>query len=177
MTNPFDLSQLIVRIKAAALDDSGATAIFSILQQSFQNPEQVRRDMPHFQENDTILHEDETVSIWHCRFDPGFTVPAHDHQIAAFIAIYAGAERNKMFKRVGNKEVLSEKEVILKPGDVFQIQPDEIHAVSCASEEPCRGIHVYLGNLNTVKRSLFDTQRGEELEFSDENYHRLTTAV
>ncbi len=61
-------------------------------------------------------------------------------------------------------------------GDVLSIGPNAIHTVSCTSEEPCCGIHVYLGNLTQIKRSLFDTEAGTILPFTAENYHKLMRA-
>ena len=49
------------------------------------------------------------------------------------------------------------------------VQRDDGDTDSCA-------IHVYLGKLTTVDRSLFDTKTGEEMHFSDNNYNRLIGA-
>jgi len=171
---PFDLQHVIDELKAAARNDSAGVEVNSILRNALQFPDRVEERMSEFTDNDTILFEDETVSIWHCRFDPGYTVPAHDHQMMAFIGIYRGAEKNILYSRQLNGQLAIEKEVTLLQGDVLQISPSEIHAVSCASEVPCCGIHVYLGCLTTVDRSLFDVRNGDELKFTDDNYHRLT---
>ena len=141
-----------------------------------QEPSSVQREMPDFEENDVILYEDDTVSIWHCRFDPGYTVPAHDHQMSATIGIYRGAEKNELYQRVANGGLAKQREIVLRAGDVLQIHASDIHAVSCASDVPCCGIHVYLGCLTAADRSLFDVVSGNELNFSDENYRRLTRA-
>lgn len=59
---------------------------------------------------------------------------------------------------------------------MLQIGPNAIHAVGCASETPTCGIHVYLGELTQVERSLFDVAAGAEMTFDDDNYQRLKSA-
>lgn len=169
-----DLDMLVASLQTASRSPDASADVYAIMRSVFRDPLTLQRHMPVFKDNDTILHEDETVSIWHCRFDPGYTVPAHDHQLEAFIGIYSGAEKNELYRRCPDSGIELETVVTLTPGDVLQIKPNDIHAVSCASAEPCCGIHVYLGCLTTVNRSLFDSARGDELRFTDENYERLT---
>ena len=170
----FDLDTLVKHLKAVAVQPDAATLIKSILRDAVVNPEWVRDGMQNFEENDTIIFEDDSVSIWHCRFDPGYTVPPHDHQVTATIAIYQGAERNDFFVDDRHGGIRKSKELELPAGNVLQIAPEEIHAVSCASNEACCGIHVYLGKLTEVNRNLFNIETNEVMRFSDENYKRLT---
>lgn len=173
---PFDLDALVSRLRAAASGASARAEIKTILEETVKDPDHVRAGMPDFEENDVILYEDDAVSIWHCRFMPGVAVPAHDHQMSATIAVYRGIERNDFFAAGSEGEISKSSEVTLAAGDVLQIGPSAIHAVACTSEEPCCGIHVYLGRLTTVERSLFDTKKGEVMSYSDDNYNRLTRA-
>jgi predicted metal-dependent enzyme (double-stranded beta helix superfamily) len=91
----------------------------------------------------------------------------------ATIGVYRGAERNDFFENNPNGGIRKSSEVKLSAGQVLAIGPSAIHAVGCASIEPCCGIHVYLGALTTVDRSLFDTTDNAVLKFTDENYQRL----
>ncbi|MFY9241089.1 MAG: hypothetical protein WAO78_19845 [Roseovarius sp.] len=175
MANAFNLDDLVANLRTAATGDNPRVAVKALLEQAVANPEVMQAAMPKFAENDVILHEDDTVSIWHCRFMPGQTVPAHDHQMLATIGVYSGAERNDFYEadpETGG--IRKSSEVVLSAGNVLQIGPSAIHAVGCASETPCMGIHVYLGALTQIDRSLFDTEKGEKLPFSDENYQRMT---
>ena len=170
----FDLDALVAELRTAAVQSDAPARIKAILEDAVHDPARVRADIPDFTENDVILFEDDTVSIWHCRFMPGHTVPAHDHQMSAIIAVYDGAERNDFYQADPVGGIRKSSEVKLNAGEVLQIGPSAIHSVGCASDEPCCGIHVYLGNLSEVDRSLFDTERGEVMAFTDENYVRLT---
>ena len=169
----FDLETLLKRLKIAAVESDAVKAVHAILEDTVADPALVIAGMPDFEDNDVILFEDDTVSIWHSRFLPGITVPAHDHQMSATIGIYRGSERNDLFENDPLGGIRKSSEVVLVAGDVFSIGPSAIHTVSCISDEPCCGIHVYLGNLTAVDRSLFDTEAGVTMCFTDENYHLL----
>ena len=169
----FDLDQLVSDLRAAALDATPHVAVKAVLEDVVKDTDAMIAGIPNYQENDVILFEDDTVSIWHSRFMPGKTVPAHDHQMLATIGVYRGAELNTFYERTaeGGLEQLSAVE--LEAGKVLQIGPKAIHAVGCASPDPCCGIHVYLGKLTEVQRSIFNMESGEELAFTDENYQKL----
>ncbi len=169
----FDLDVLVEQLRAAAVGATPRAQIKAMMQDVMSDPQRVADGIAEFVDNDVILFEDDTISIWHCRFMPGHTVPAHDHQMSATIGVYQGAERNDFFERAPDGGLRKSSEVAVRAGDVLQIGPSAIHAVGCASSEPSCGLHVYLGRLTTVERSLFDTQKGEVLAFTDENYHRL----
>ena len=171
--NTFDLEHLLEKLKSAAVKPDAAKSVRSILEQAVSEPAQVISGMPEFDENDVILFEDDTISIWYTRFMPGITVPAHDHQMSATIGVYHGSERNNFFENDPAGGIRKSGKVDLSAGDVLSIGPSAIHTVTCISEEPCCGIHVYLGNLTKVERSLFDVDEGITLPFTDENYYRL----
>ena len=174
-TGAFDLDELIARLKRSVEDDSPSVRVKAILQEQLQDPDRVLKGMPEFADDEAILFEDDRISIWFCRFRPGTTVPPHDHQMVATIGVYSGAERNEFFENDPDGTIRQSSEVILSAGNMLQIGPSAIHAVGCASAEPCCGIHVYLGCLTEVDRSLFDIPNGERLKFTDENYQQLTS--
>lgn len=169
----FDLEKMLEQLKAAAVAPEAANDVRSILEQLIANPESVALGMKEFEGDDAILFEDDTVSIWHTHFVPGMTVPAHDHQMSAVICVYRGSERNDFFENDPAGGIRKSGKAELSAGDVFSIGPNAIHTVTCISDEPCCGIHVYLGNLTKVERSLFDVDAGEAMPFTDANYYRL----
>lgn len=168
----FDLEDLLERLKLAAAGPDAANAVRALVEQAVADPAQMVAGMPDFKENDVILFEDDTISIWHSRFLPSITVPAHDHQMSAVTGVYRGSERNDLYEKDPSGGLRKSSDVVLVPGDVFSIGPSAIHTVSCISAEPCCGLHVYLGKLTTVKRSLFDTKSGSVLPCTEENYHQ-----
>lgn len=173
MAAAFDITELVAALRAAAAGENAAKAVRALLEETMADPARVAAGMPDYPENDIIFHEDETVSIWHCRFMPGTTVPAHDHKMSAVIGVYAGRERNDFFESDGKGGLQRSSATEVSPGDVLSIGPSAIHSVSCISDTPCCGIHVYLGNLTDTERSLFNPDTGEALAFTMDNYEKL----
>lgn len=169
----FNLDELVTKLREIALDKNPAKGVIAILENFVMDLDAVVQGMPDFVNNDVILFEDDTISIWHCRFMSGTSVPPHDHQMMASIAVYRGVERNDFYLNSADNVLRKSGEVVAPAGKVVAMGPDAIHTVSCVSEEPSCGIHVYLGNLTNVSRSLFDVDNNEELPFTDDNYYRL----
>ena len=128
--------------------------------------------MPEFDNDDEILFEDESVSIWFVRFAPGLHVPPHDHQTTATIGVYEGAEDNHFYLREADGLVHTSTRRV-GPGDVIALKPDGIHSVEAADGRPSCGIHVYLAELTKIERSLFHWETGEAVPFTDENYDAM----
>ena len=170
----FDLDRLVADLREAAVAPASHAAVKSVLEAAVEDCDAMVAGIPDYEENDVILFEDDTVSIWHSRFLPDKTVPAHDHQMLATIGVYRGAEQNTFFERAPDGRLTQTSSMELSAGQVLQIGPQAIHAVSCVSSEPCCGIHVYQGNLTEVQRSIFDMTSGEELTFTEDNYLKLT---
>lgn len=164
---PFDLDALVEELKQASRGPDPKGDVRRILERVFAEPESVAANMPDFEKDDLILFEDDAVSIWFVRFQPGDPVPPHDHRIPVFIGVYDGVERNSLWRASdsGGIEVSSVHE--LGPGDVFAIGPSGIHSVVCGSPQPSLAIHVYLGNLTETKRTLFDPITGEGTVLTD----------
>ncbi|WP_166417858.1 hypothetical protein [Cochlodiniinecator piscidefendens] len=175
-TSSFDLDALIVQLKHASRGEEPAKKIRHLIETAVANAQGVIDGIPHFEEDEVLLFEDDAVSIWHCRFLPGAAVPPHDHRMSAVIGVYTGQERNDFFENDPNGLIRKSGEAFLASGDVLSIGPSAIHSVACVSEAPCCGIHVYLGALTEIDRSLFDVQANETLKFTDENYQRLHAA-
>jgi predicted metal-dependent enzyme (double-stranded beta helix superfamily) len=122
--------------------------------------------------DEVMLYEDKTVSVWICRFDPHTVIPPHEHKMNAFIGVFKGREKNHFFKNdADGLKYMSTK--IVDAGDMISIGSDGLHSVVAEGEEDCYSLHVYTGPLSKIKRSLFDWDTGQAVEFTDENYHLL----
>jgi predicted metal-dependent enzyme (double-stranded beta helix superfamily) len=148
----FDLDSFVMELRAAARTDEAA--------------------MPDYENDDEILFEDDSVSIWFVRFVPGLHVPPHDHQTTATIGVYEGAEDNHFYLCEPGKLVHKSTRRV-GPGEVIAIKADGIHSVEAADGKASCGIHVYLAALSKIDRSIFDWESGETCPFSDENYDVL----
>ena len=168
----FDLEQFVQQLRDAALEPDPVKSVRACMTRAFADPEAIRAAMPDYDNDDEILFEDESVSIWFVRFQPGLHVPPHDHQTTATIGVYEGAEDNHFY--LCEKGGLVHKSTRrIQPGEVIAIKPDGIHSVESANGEPCCGIDVYLAALTKIERSLFDWDSGEAIAYTDENYDSM----
>jgi predicted metal-dependent enzyme (double-stranded beta helix superfamily) len=168
----FDIDQFILNLRAAAKETGAVVRVRHLMDEAFKNPTAIEAAMPDYATDDEILFEDDSVSIWFCRFVPGLHVPPHDHQTTATIGVYRGAEDNHFYLREGDQLVQKSTRRI-GVGEVISIKPDGIHSVEAANQSPSLAIHVYLARLTTIERSLFDWDDGNACPFTDENYETM----
>ena len=172
----FDLDDFVSQLRQAAVSDEPVRQVRALMTDAFRDPDAIRAAMPHFDNDDEVLFEDDSVSIWFVRFQPGLHVPPHDHQTTATIGVYEGAEDNHFYLSEPGRLVHKSTRRV-GPGDVIALKPDGIHSVHAADGAESRGIHVYLARLTTIERSLFDWKSGEASPFPDENYERMLRRI
>jgi predicted metal-dependent enzyme (double-stranded beta helix superfamily) len=168
----FDLDKFIQQLRDAALETEAKAEVRELMHDAFLEPETIRTAMPIYENDDEVLFEDDSVSIWFVRFPPGTHVPPHDHQTTATIGVYEGAEDNHFYLREPDRLVYKSSRRV-GPGDVIALKPDGIHSVEAADGKPCCGIHVYLAALTTIERSLFDWDSGVACRYTDENFELM----
>lgn len=168
----FDLDGFIRQLREVARQDDPEKKVRELMTEAFRDPKAIRAAIPAYEKDDEILFEDDSVSIWFVRFVPGLHVPPHDHQTTATIGVYEGAEDNHFYLREPDRLVHKSTRRV-GPGDVIALKPDGIHSVEAADGRDSCGIHVYLAELTTIERSLFDWDSGEARPFTDENYDAM----
>ena len=169
----FDLDEFIISMRKAANDPSPAKAIRAEMDRYFENPEAIRLAIPKFDTDEEVLFEDESISIFYCRFRPHYTIPPHDHQTSAVIGLYDGQERNNFFSTAGDAFITKGKSVDMQAGDVLSLGPHAIHTVECTGSTPSYAIHVYLAPLSRIERNLYDVAAEQVIPFNDNDFHRL----
>jgi predicted metal-dependent enzyme (double-stranded beta helix superfamily) len=169
----FDLDSLVSELRTAAAEDQPARAVRWLMTDVLRDPVAVSAGMPEFENDDEILFEDDSVSIWLVRFVPGIHVPPHDHRTTATIGVYDGAEINHFYLREPDR-LLHKSTRRVAAGEVIALKPDGIHSVEAADGRPSLGIHVYLGPLTRIERSLFDWQSGAPVPFTDQAFESMT---
>jgi len=172
-TSPFNLDAFVETLKSLRLEPNALARIKQAMDTAFANPTTIRKSMPSFAQDETTLFEDDNISIWHCRFKRGTPTPPHDHQIPAIIGLFSGIERNHFYKNETEDKVSLKGHADMEPGDVLQIAPTAIHSVECISDTPSCGIHVYLGPLTKIDRSLYDTNTDTRVKFTEDAFERL----
>ena len=165
----FNLDDFIQQLRTASRESEPVKKVRDLMSAAFRDPQAIKDAMPAFENDDEVLFEDDSVSIWFVRFMPGLHVPPHDHQTTATIGVYEGAEDNHFYLREGGQLVHKTTKRV-GPGDVIALKPGGIHSVEAANGSQSCGIHVYLARLTTIERSLFDWETGAAMPFNDENY-------
>ncbi|MEQ8438404.1 MAG: hypothetical protein RIB65_13000 [Ilumatobacter fluminis] len=117
---------------------------------------------------DEIVFEDDSVTVYLVHSAPDVVQPPHDHLMSAVIGVYEGRERHRFFRRSRDVPVPSGTADV-DAGDVLALGPSAIHAIS-APGAWCRAVHVYLGSLSSVDRTLFDPDTLDAEPMTAERY-------
>ncbi len=172
----FSLDQFVSDARAAAAAPEPLNAVISVMAETLADPEVVRANMPGMVENEVLLFEDDTVSIWHERFLHTEILPPHDHQTHAVLGVYHGRERNGLFRRVGGQAIKG-GELVLGAGQFHVFGPDDIHSVQGLDGTPSLGLHIYLGPLTRIERSLFDWETGAPVPLTEDAFTGMIRAA
>ena len=74
----FNLDDFVVELREAAAAEQPDKKVRELMTRAFRDPEAIGEAMPEYENDDEVLYEDDTVSIWFVRFVPGLHVPPHD---------------------------------------------------------------------------------------------------
>lgn len=86
------LDVLVESARTAALNETPTAALTAVLHNSFSNADAIAQEISEFDDDEVMLFEDSTCSIWSCRYDPDIVFAPHEHCMNAHIAVYRGAE-------------------------------------------------------------------------------------
>lgn len=117
----------------------------------------------HYQQY--LLYADplDRLSVVSFVWGPGQETPVHDHQVWGLVGVLRGAEvaRNYVRDEAGRLTELPAER--LEQGGVAAVSPTigDIHRISNAyADRPSISIHVYGGNIGTIRRLVFDPATG-----------------
>lgn len=158
----FTLDGFLERLKTAAGGEDAATQTYQVMQQVFEHHLETASGVFSALDDDVMLYEDATISIWHYRMPTGVVVPPHDHQVYAIIGVYEGVEANH-FYTLKQGELVCDAINQVGQGTAILIQPDSIHSVQTGNNRRSCAIHIYLGAFTKVERSRFDWKTGEAM--------------
>ena len=173
----FSLTEFVRSARSAAVEPRPVTAVKTLMSQTFADPQSIAKAVGSFSSADECLYEDDEVSVYWVRFAPHELVPPHNHRMHAFLGVYEGSEVNLLYRQVESGQLELAKRRTLSPGDTMSMGGDGIHAVHTEDAMPSLGLHIYLGRLSTVSRELFDSETGQSMPFTDENYQMLVRSL
>lgn len=113
---------------------------------------------------------DGSFSIASGVWNVGQATPVHDHGTWGVIATYQGVEHEVSFKPmvIGGDVRLQEtgaRDVAERQLIVCCTSDQDIHRVSCGSDVPCVGIHVYGSDIGRIQRHQYDPETGDVRSF------------
>lgn len=100
-------------------------------------------------------------------WDVGQRTDVHSHETWGVAGIYAGVEHEYRYLKPtassAGGPLTPAGETRWVPGQVTVCctTDDDVHAVAAVGAEPTVGIHVYGGNIGTIKRRVYDPATGE----------------
>lgn len=107
---------------------------------------------------------DDSFSVAAAVWNVGQFTPVHGHETWGVVGIYSGVEREQRYVKPIEPGVPLQTAAAMdwQPGQVTVCctTDDDVHMVSCASTEPCIGIHIYGRDIGTLRRRRYDPASG-----------------
>ena len=116
-----------------------------------------------------MCHQTDELTVMVLDTLPGVLQPPHDHSMNAIIGVFEGCEEQRFYAR-SDRGVTPAAERTLEAGDVIVLGERAIHAIGSPPGHPARAIHVYLGDIYAVDRSLFHPDTLEVHTYDGDRY-------
>ncbi len=122
----------------------------------------------HYQQY--LLYGDplDRLSIVSFVWGPGQETPVHDHRVWGLVGVLRGAEVARNYRFDDQGALVEAPPERLERGSVAAVSPaiGDIHRISNAYDDRLSiSIHVYGGNIGSIRRSVFDVANGKVREF------------
>jgi predicted metal-dependent enzyme (double-stranded beta helix superfamily) len=155
-------------LEASALPNA-ETAMWTLLEATVTSLRAHGRRWVDHAEEELLVHASPPLTIYHITLPPGVSYPPHDHRMPAMIALYEGAETNCTYRRRGAGLELAQAREYRAPC-VATLPADTIHSVLNPGSARSAAIHVYLGDLTSMQRSIWDSALCQERPFDNTFY-------
>ena len=172
----FDLRRFVQDCETAGGELNCADYISARLRYELTNHFSMAAALPVYEEEEVLLHADDNITIFLVQLSANIYYPPHNHNMAATISLCQGTEVATYFRL---RNGLPERTVgrTYSAGDLIFLPADVIHAVGNPGETRSVALHIYYGNLPTMRRNLWHPESGDTLPFTEENYFRFTSPV
>jgi 3-mercaptopropionate dioxygenase len=145
-----------------------AERLSDLLAGGYRLPPEVTRPSPvHHVMYPLYIAPDGSWSMASVVWDVGQRTPVHGHETWGVVGIYSGVEREVRYLKpvasTAGAALTPAGEELWEPGQVSVCctTDDDVHAVAAVGNEPTVGIHVYGGNIGTIRRPSYDPATGE----------------
>lgn len=143
------------------------------LREMTESPSSIVAAMPSFDSDEVLLYVDSNVTVYYIATTPSIMYPPHEHCMSAISALYKGTETHVFYDRDG-ENIIKRDEVTFKAPAVVDLTEDSIHAICTYDDEPNEGLHFYLGELESQKRTLWDCSGENPQQYIHEKYYALS---
>jgi predicted metal-dependent enzyme (double-stranded beta helix superfamily) len=145
-----------------------AKRLSDLLAGGYRLPLEVTRPSPvHHVTYPLYIAPDNSWSMASVVWDVGQRTPVHSHETWGVVGIYSGIEHEVRYLKpvaaTAGAALTQAGEDRWEPGQVSVCctTDDDVHAVAAVGNEPTVGIHVYGGNIGTIRRRKYDPATGE----------------
>ena len=172
MTDDNSLQRLVAGVAAAVAAGGGERAVTAAVAELLEAALAAGLDLPpavtapdpsRYVMYPLHVADDGSFSVAAAVWDVGQQTPVHDHGVWGVVGIHSGVERELRYARTDAGPLHLLDEADWPPGEVTICctTDQDLHKVSCASDVPCVGIHVYGGDIGTIRRRSYDPDSGE----------------
>jgi predicted metal-dependent enzyme (double-stranded beta helix superfamily) len=95
--------------------------------------------------------------------------------MTVFIGVFEGCEEQRFWKRTDDG-IEATPGRSLEAGDILSLGVQAIHAINAPIGQPARAVHVYLGDIYDVERSVFHPGSLVEHAMTSERYDEFCRA-
>lgn len=182
METPAVLEAFVETCKDAVKGDDARATIHAAMTELFADPAALAAGIPAFTDDqvetsprgfrlggEALFHQAADLSVMVLGTRSGVIQPPHDHEMVAMIGVFEGCEEQRFWARTDDG-IEPAAGRMLEAGEVMVLGERAIHAISSPPHQDARAIHVYLGNIYDVERSLFDPETLEEHPFESDRY-------
>lgn len=177
----FVVESFVAECQSARAREDWPDAIAAILRRAIEQPEAIARAMSERGVSATfgfdVLLQSTDLTIYQIEGRAGLLGPPHDHATVAVVAIYAGTEGYRVYKREGAR-VREVARVEAQAPDVAILREDLVHAIDNTATCGASSLHVY-GNshFDAKDRRLWNPWTLEEVAFKSETQLAWTRAL
>jgi predicted metal-dependent enzyme (double-stranded beta helix superfamily) len=183
MNTPPVLEEFVAACRAAV--DAGSDVsqtIAGLMRELVSEPATLAAAVPAFADDEVdttpsgyrlggeaVLHQTPDLTVMVLDTLPGVVQPAHDHAMNAFIGVFEGCEEQRFWTRTSDG-VEATTGRLLEAGEMVALGERAIHAISSPEGQAARAVHVYLGDIYAVERSVFEPDTMTEHPMTSDRY-------
>jgi len=177
----FVVESFVAECQAVRARADWPEAIAAILRRAIEQPEAIARAISERGVSATfgfdVFLQSTDLTILQIEGPAGLLGPPHDHATVAVVAIYAGTEGYRVYRREGSR-VLETARIEAQAPDVAILRENLVHAIDNTATRGASSLHVY-GNshFDAKERRLWNPWTFEEVAFNPETQLTWTRAL